>query len=150
MKIDAGLVTSLDDAPALARRLEAQGFDGIVSIELSSDPFFPLLLAAEHTERVEIMTSIAVAFSRNPMILANLANDLQAELNTLSKRGEWETMGERITDEILEEFAVVAEPHRVAGALKARLGGMVDRLPCTFPSAPDEERQGYVEELRGA
>ena len=67
-----------------------------------------------------------------------------------SKRGEWETMSERITDEILEEFAIVAEPQRVAEALEHRLGGVVDRLPCTFPFATDEERQGYFEELRGA
>ena len=66
-----------------------------------------------------------------------------------SKRGEWETRSERITDEILEEFAVVAEWQRVAEALEDRLGGMLDRSPCTFPFATDEERQGDFEELRG-
>ena len=42
------------------------------------DPFLPLALAAEHTDRVELGTSIAVAFARNPMLLANTAWDLQA------------------------------------------------------------------------
>ena len=56
--------------------------------------------------------------------------------------------GERITDEILEEFAVVAEPHRVASTIAERFGGTVDRLACTFPFATDEERLGYFEELR--
>ena len=37
-----------------------------------------LLLAAEATERVELGTSIAVAFARNPMTTAMTANDLQA------------------------------------------------------------------------
>ena len=78
MKIDAGLMGALSDVPQRVKELEAQGFDGIVSAELSNDPFFPLVLAAEHSERLEIMTSIAVAFSRNPMILANIANDLQS------------------------------------------------------------------------
>ena len=78
MKIDAGLMGSLEEVPKKARELEAQGFDGLVTAEMSSDPFLPLLLAAEHSERIELMTSIAVAFSRNPMILANLSNDLQA------------------------------------------------------------------------
>ena len=41
--------------------------------------------------------------------------DLQTELNILSKRGEWVAMGERIDDEMVEEFAVVAEPEKVAG-----------------------------------
>jgi alkanesulfonate monooxygenase SsuD/methylene tetrahydromethanopterin reductase-like flavin-dependent oxidoreductase (luciferase family) len=42
------------------------------------DPFFPLLLAAEHTTEIELGTSIAVAFARNPMTLANIGWDLQA------------------------------------------------------------------------
>ena len=79
MKIDAGLMTTdLGGVPARAKEREEAGFDGIVTAEMSGDPFFPLLLAAEHTERIELMTSIAVAFARNPMIVANLSNDLQA------------------------------------------------------------------------
>ncbi len=335
MKVDAGLMGSLDEVPKRARELEAQGFDGLVTAEMSTDPFLPLLLAAEHTERVELMTSIAVAFARNPMLLANLGNDLQAysrgrfvlglgsqikphitkrfsmpwskpaarmremvlamraiwscwyqgekldfrgefythtlmtpmftptnnafgppkvvvaavgprmtevagevadgmlvhsfttarylrevtlpaleegfarggrdrkdfqlcypafvvtgrseqeweqtrtavtrqigfygstpayrgvlevhgwgelqsELNAMSKRGEWAAMGERISDEVLEAFAVVAPPGEVVGALKARFGGLVDRTLCTFPFATDAERQQYLEELQAA
>lgn len=335
MKIDAGLMGTADLAsvPAAARALEAAGFDGMVTAEMANDPFLPLLLAAEHTERIELMTSIAVAFARSPMILANLANDLQAfskgrfilglgsqikphitkrfsmpwshpaarmrelvlamraiwdcwyegkelafrgefythtlmtpmftptnnphgaprvvvaavgpmmtevagevgdgmivhaftterylrqvtlpaiekglaaagrsrdrfevcypafivsgrdereweamrtavtrqigfygstpayrgvlechgwgelqtELNALSKRGEWNAMGERISDEMLEAFAIVAEPARVAGELAARYGGLVDRVLCSFDFASDEERSAYMEELR--
>lgn len=335
MKIDAGLMGSLEDVPKRAAELEVQGFDGLITAELGSDPFFPLLLAAEHTERIELMTSIAVAFARNPMIVANLANDLQgyskgrfilglgsqiaphitkrfsmpwshpaarmrefiqamraiwacwydgekldyrgefythtlmtpmfvpdnnphgaprvvlaavgpkmtevagevadgmlvhgfstakyidevtlpalerglakagraradfelcypmfvvtgrtareweqsrtavtrqiafygstpayrgvlevhgwgglqSELNAMSKQGQWEKMGELITDEILEEFAVVAEPGSVAGAMKARFGGTIDRVFCTFAHASDDERTKYLEELRSA
>ncbi len=336
MKIDSGLMgmSDLEQIPAQARTLEAQGFDGMVTAETANDPFLPLVVAAEHTERIELMTSIAVAFARNPMIVANIANDLQAyskgrfilglgsqikphitkrfsqtwshpaarmrefvlamraiwdcwykgeklnfrgdyyshtlmtpmfmptnnthgapdvilaavgprmtevagevadgvlvhafttvkylrevtlpaievglakserartelqlcypafivtgndereweamrsstakqvafygstpayrgvleihgwgdlqaELNALSKRGEWDAMGERITDDILEEFAVVAEPAKVAGALKARFGGLVDRMLCTFAFAAEDDRVAYMEELRG-
>ena len=78
MKIDAGLMGSLDEVPERIREYEAQGYDGAVTAEMSADPFFPLVVAAEHSERIELMTSIAVAFSRNPMIVANIANDLQA------------------------------------------------------------------------
>ncbi len=334
MKVDAGLMTAnLSDVPEAAKTLEAQGYDGAVTAETANDPFFPLLLAAEHTESIELMTSIAVAFARNPMTLANVGNDLQAiskgrfimglgsqikphitkrfsmdwshpaarmrefilamraiwdcwyegekldfrgdyythtlmtpmftptnnsygpprvvlaavgpkmtevsgevadgmlvhafttptylaettlpaierglaaggrarddfevcypafvvsghdekaweqtrsavskqvafygstpaykpvldahgwgelqgELNALSKRGEWDEMGTRITDEILEQFAVVAEPAKVAGALKERFGGTVDRIFCTFPYADEGERTAYLEELR--
>ena len=337
MKIDSGLmgIADLASVPAAAKRLEAQGYDGMVTAEIANDPFLPLALAAEHTERIQLMTSIAVAFARNPMTLANIGNDLQAfskgrfilglgsqikphitkrfsmewskpaarmrelvlairaiwdcwyegekldfrgefythtlmtpmftptnnaygppkvvvaavgplmtkvcgevadgmlvhafttekyvrevtlpaieeglaksgrnrdalelclpsfvvtgqdeqkwqevrtatakqiafygstpaykpvldahgwgdlqgELNRLSKRGEWDAMGEEITDEILEAFAVVAEPSRVAGALKARWGGLVDRVLCTFDFVAEEERADYLEELRSA
>ncbi|MDQ1476628.1 MAG: hypothetical protein QOE62_1857, partial [Actinomycetota bacterium] len=36
-----------------------------------------IALAAEHTERIELATGIAVAFARTPMVLAYTANDLQ-------------------------------------------------------------------------
>ena len=58
MKIDAGINGQLDQIPARARELEAQGFDGLISAELGNDPFFPLLLAAEHTERRAAETTI--------------------------------------------------------------------------------------------
>jgi probable F420-dependent oxidoreductase len=336
MKIDSGLIAAdLAAAPARAREIEAQGYDGLVTAEISSDPFFPLLLAAEHTERVELMTSIAVAFARSPMTLANVGHDLnayskgrfilglgsqiaphitkrfsmpwsrpaarmrefiqamraiwscwyegeklsfrgdfyqhtlmtpmftptntehgaprvmlaavgpkmtevagevadgmivhafttarylndvtlpaidrglakagrarsdftlscpvfvvtgrdardweqsrvgvcrqiafygstpayrgvleahgwgglQGELNAMSKRGEWEAMGTRITDEILEQFAIVAQPEEVPAALKKRFGGTIDRVLCTFGFADDAQRQKAMEELRAA
>lgn len=78
MKIDHMLMTSLGDVPARARALEADGFDGLITAEMAHDPFLPLALAAEHTDRIELMTSIAVAFARNPMLLANLGHDLNA------------------------------------------------------------------------
>ncbi|MFP6656259.1 MAG: LLM class F420-dependent oxidoreductase [Myxococcota bacterium] len=335
MKIDAGLMDTADlsKVPDKVRKLEAEGYDGLITAEMSGDPFFPLLLAAEHSERIQLMTSIAVAFSRNPMIVAGLSNDLQAfskgrfilglgsqikphiekrfsqpwskpaarmrefilamrsiwgcwyqgekldfrgefythtlmtpmftpvnnphgaprvvlaavgpkmtevagevadgmivhafsttrylhdvtlpaierglaasgrsradfeislpvfvvsgqdeqeweaartgvtqqiafygstpayrgvleahgwgdlqtELNVLSKRGEWVAMGERITDEILKEFAIVAEPEKVAGELGARFGGIVDRVVCSMPFSTEADRLKYMEELR--
>ena len=333
MKVDAGLMGKLDQVPEAIRALEEQGFDGAITAELASDPFLPLLLAAEHSQRIELMTSIAVAFARSPMIVANLANDLQAyssgrfvlgigsqikphitkrfsmpwsapaarmrefiqalraiwacwyqgekldfrgefyqhtlmtpmftptnnphgappvllaavgprmtevagevadgmlvhsfttrryltevtlpaierglaasgrsrgdfqisypafvvtgadekawqqsrtavarqlafyastpaykgvldlhgwgelqpELNALSKQGQWVAMGERISDEILEEFAVVAEPGKVSGALMERFGGLVDRLTCAFQFVPRAERKACIDELR--
>lgn len=79
MKIDSALLTSdLGAVPQRARELEAMGFDGAFSFEGPHEPFMPLLLAAEHTTRLEIATGVAIAFARNPMIVANLAHDLQA------------------------------------------------------------------------
>lgn len=336
MKVDSGLVgmSDLGRVGTTARDLEADGFDGLVSAEIDCDPFLPLVLAAEHTERIELMTSIAVAFARNPMTVAQIGNDLQAfskgrfilglgsqikphvtkrfgmpwsapaarmrefvqalraiwrcwyegeklafrgdfythtlmtpmfvpknnpfgpprvvlaavgpkmtevvgevadgmlvhafttarylrevtlpalerglgqagrrrseielcypafvvtgndevewktartavarqigfygstpayrgvldvhgwgplqeELNRLSKAGQWEAMGELVTDEVLGEFAIVAEPEKVGTALAERFGGLVDRVLCSFAFLPEARRRAAIEALRG-
>src|SRR4051794_35631537 len=80
MKVDTGLPMSTNPRKiaAAAKEAEAQGWDGLLTAETAHDPFFPLLIAAEHTERIELATGIAVAFARNPMIMANIGNDLQS------------------------------------------------------------------------
>ncbi|MBA3302716.1 MAG: LLM class F420-dependent oxidoreductase [Acidimicrobiia bacterium] len=77
MKVDGTVAFELDKTIASAQEAEAAGYDAIWTAETSHDPFFPLLLAAEHTERLELGTGIAVAFARNPMTLANIGYDLQ-------------------------------------------------------------------------
>jgi probable F420-dependent oxidoreductase len=76
MKVDGGIGFSGDMARS-ARAAEALGYDGIWSAETSHDPFLPLAVAAGATERLALGTGIAVAFARNPMNLAVLANDVQ-------------------------------------------------------------------------
>jgi probable F420-dependent oxidoreductase len=69
------------DPLALARRAaeaEAEGFDGIGAAETRHDPFLALALAARETSSVELLTTIAVAFARSPMTVAQSAFDLQA------------------------------------------------------------------------
>ena len=335
MKIDAGLNCTLQQIPERARELEALGYDAMITAETSHDPLFPLLLAAEHTERIDLMTSIVVAFARSPMTLAAQAHDLnaysggrlvlgigsqikphitkrfsmpwsspaarmrefilamravwdcwyegkpldfrgeyythtlmtpmftptdtehgaprvvlaavgplmtqtagetadgliahafttakymrevtlpniekglaragrsrddfelcypgfvvsgnseeelekartgvckqiafygstpayrpvldlhgwgelQGELNAMSKRGLWDEMGTLIDDDILGQFAIVGGPAEVVPRVKERFGGLVDRLVATFPWASEQERAGYIEELRAA
>ncbi|MBW2316436.1 MAG: TIGR03617 family F420-dependent LLM class oxidoreductase [Deltaproteobacteria bacterium] len=76
MRVNASLISGLESVPSRIRAIEAAGYDGAFSAEISSDPFLPLLLAAEHSERVRLMTAISVAFARNPMTVAGLAHDL--------------------------------------------------------------------------
>jgi probable F420-dependent oxidoreductase len=77
VKVDGGIGFEAKDAAGTARRAEEAGYDGIWCPETGHDAFLPLLLAAEHTERLELGTGIAVAFARNPMSMATVANDLQ-------------------------------------------------------------------------
>jgi probable F420-dependent oxidoreductase len=67
-------------APA-AQTAEADGYDCIQSNELRHDPFAPLAFAALATERVALATSVAIAFPRSPMIVANHAWDLARHSN---------------------------------------------------------------------
>ena len=76
MKIDGGIGLDLGKAGAAAREAEEFGYDGLWVPETSRDPFLPLTIAAEHTETIEIGTSIAVAFARSPMTTASTAYDL--------------------------------------------------------------------------
>jgi probable F420-dependent oxidoreductase len=78
MKVDAGLGHQLERVPASAKEGEAMGYDGVRTAEMNHDPFFPLLLAAEHTQKIELISSIAVGFARSPMLLANIGHDLNA------------------------------------------------------------------------
>jgi probable F420-dependent oxidoreductase len=78
MKIDGMLITpDLGTIGPRARRMEEIGYDGLYTAETQHDPFFPLLLAAEHTERIDLATAIAVAFPRSPTHLAHIGHDLQ-------------------------------------------------------------------------
>jgi hypothetical protein len=66
--------------------------------------------------------------------------DLQDDLNRLSKQGEWVAMGDLITDDILDAFAVVAAPEDIPKALLARYGDLVDRVSFYAPYRSDPER----------
>jgi probable F420-dependent oxidoreductase len=61
-----------------ARRVEALGFDCATTPEAGHDPYLPLAIAAEHTEKIGLGTNVAIAFPRSPMVTAQIAWDLQA------------------------------------------------------------------------
>jgi probable F420-dependent oxidoreductase len=71
------LASRWKDVPEAARAAEAAGFDAFASPEIANDPFTPLAFAALATERIQLRTAIAVAFPRSPMVVANIAWDLQ-------------------------------------------------------------------------
>jgi probable F420-dependent oxidoreductase len=85
-----------------AEQAERVGYDGFWAPETNHDPFLPLVLAAEHTERIKLGTGIAVAFARNPMNLAVVANDLQ----TLSEGRFILGLGSQIKPHIEKRFSM--------------------------------------------
>ncbi len=77
MKVDGSLMFDPVKVGEMAPKLEEAGFDGAYTFEGQSDPFIACTTAAMTTQKMQLMTSIAVAFARNPMSLAYLGNDLQ-------------------------------------------------------------------------
>jgi probable F420-dependent oxidoreductase len=63
---------------AAARAAEAAGYDGLLTMENKHDPFLAHAIAAVTTDRIELGTSVAIAFPRSPMVVANASWDLQA------------------------------------------------------------------------
>ena len=75
--------------------------------------------------------------------------DLQSELNTLSKTGEWEKMGELIDDDVLNAFSVVAPPIDVGAVVRSRLNDVISRFSIYAPYAlGDDARRSVVDGLR--
>ena len=77
LRVDGGVSSQLANVVEAVTTLERRGYDGCWTAEINHDPFLPLTLAAEHTDAIELGTSIAVAFARNPMTVANVGWDLQ-------------------------------------------------------------------------
>ena len=103
-----------------ARMMEQDGYSGLLSAETSHDPFLPLALAAQDTERIELMTAIAVGFARNPMVLAHTAWDLQA----LSQGRFLLGLGSQIQAHITKRFSMpwsrpAARMEEMIGAIRA-------------------------------
>jgi len=102
MKIDGGIGFDPDGIAAQAVKAEESGYDGVWSAETNHDPFLPIAIGAATTEKLEFGTGIAVAFARNPMTLAVLANDLQL----LTKGRFMLGMGSQIKPHITKRFSM--------------------------------------------
>src|ERR687894_781523 len=77
---DGGLGTEggcLQNVGDTSRAAEALGFVSLWTSETKHDASLPLAIAASETERIGLGTSVAIAFSRSPMEVAQTAWDLQ-------------------------------------------------------------------------
>lgn len=90
------------DLPRIARDAEELGYDGIWVSETRHDPFTGLALAARATSHISLRTGLAVAFARNPMTMATLANDIQLISNGRFQLG----LGSQIKAHIVRRFSM--------------------------------------------
>ena len=76
--------------------------------------------------------------------------DLQSELNTLSRGGEWAAMGSLITDDVLETLSIVAPLADVAPRVLERFGDLIDRFSVYAPyTMSAEQRLAIALDIRG-
>jgi len=81
----------LHQIPKAVREIEANGYDGVSTLENRHDPFLPLGIAAVNTQKLELSTGIAIAFSRSPMAVASIGWDLQAASGGSLCTGAWQS-----------------------------------------------------------
>ena len=79
-----------------------------------------------------------------PVLEAEGWEDLQPELNTLSKSGRWEEMPGMIDDHMLTTLAAVGSPKEVAAEVVERFDGRIDRVGFYTPYLIAEETLGAM------
>ena len=79
--------------------------------------------------------------------------DLNQELFSLSLEGKWQDMATRITDDMLDEFAIIGTYDEIVKKIKEKSAGIIDRLSFAIPvhTPDDEERlKSMIKELQAA
>ena len=85
-----------------SKLFESLGFDFVTSHETTSNPFLPLSIASEATNKLDLLSSIALAFVRSPMDLAYIAWDLQR----MSKGRLYMGLGSQVRGHIVRRFSM--------------------------------------------
>jgi probable F420-dependent oxidoreductase len=137
--------------PALRKGLATAGKDDLSGFEVIGMPFIVTGTDDEQMKAADAAVRRQIAFygstpAYRPVLELHGWGDLGGELNAMSKRGEWEAMGRRITDEMLHEFAIVAPADQVADQLLAMYGDVFTRTGFYAPYAMPE---GFWEPIIG-
>jgi probable F420-dependent oxidoreductase len=138
--------------PALLRGIDRAGRDR-ADVELS----FPVFVVTGEREEDLVASAAAmrqqIAFyastpAYRPVLELHGWGDVQTELHSLSRQGEWERMGSVIDDEILRTFAVVAPVDELAAKIRERFAGVVDRVMLGLPNLSDDAAMRVIAAVR--
>jgi probable F420-dependent oxidoreductase len=136
VKVYAGMDPrlALRDAIEHAKRVERLGYDGLHVAETVHDGLAVALLCAEHTSRITVRTSVALAFTRSPTLVAYAAWDL-AKLSG----GRFELgLGTQIRQNIEDRYAVPFGEDPIG-----RLADYVGAVRAAFASFASGEAPAY-------
>ena len=124
--------------PALARGAERSGRDA-EDITVSGGGFLitgpnkPAIRAAQAEVRRRI-AFYASTRTYHSVLAPHGFEEIGQQLHEMSLRGEWGEMGELVSDEMLDAFAVSGEYDEIAGEFTRRYGGLVDEASFTLYS----------------
>ena len=75
----------------------------------------------------------------------------QEDFAALTRENKWEEMGNLVSDQMLEAYAVITIPEDLPGALAKRYGGKVDRIQIDetwFEGLSDDQVEKLVVEIK--
>lgn len=81
--------------------------------------------------------------SYRPVMDSHGWSNVAEKLSAHAARGEWTEMPMLISDEILNEFCLVAEAEKLANELKKRYEGIADRITIYTPFVPGERDEWW-------
>jgi probable F420-dependent oxidoreductase len=127
--------------PALEKG-RAKAGKGLGGFEVSGLPFVVTGRTDEEMSRAKAGVRGQIAFYGSTPAYRGVLElhgwgDLAGDLHALSREGRWQEMGERIDDDVLDAFAVVAEPEQVGPELLRRYGDVMTRMTFYMPYGVD-------------
>jgi probable F420-dependent oxidoreductase len=135
-----GETLSIAGIRALAEATESGGWNGLWTSEARHDPFLPLAIAAEHTARIAVGTSIAVAFARSPMTVAHTAWDLQRLSGGRFLLG----LGSQVQAHVVRRFGMPwAAPEGVSGGPADRMRDFIQAVRAIWSAWRTGDRLDY-------
>lgn len=75
--------------------------------------------------------------------------ELQSQLHALTRQGRWSELGSLITDDVLQQFAVVGTVSQIAPKIWARFGDVITDFSLTAEHLDTEALSNIARDLRG-
>jgi probable F420-dependent oxidoreductase len=136
MKVGSGFGGGwLTTVPEQAQRAEAMGYDFASTPETQHDSILAATLAAANTSRLEVQTSVTIAFPRSPTVLAMEAWDIQH----LSKGRFVLGLGSQVKGHNINRFSV-----EWPGAPATRMKEYIRMLRAVWESFTTGKKPEYV------
>ena len=134
--------------PALQRGLDKSG-RSLASFQISFSGFVATGVDDTQLEIAKDRVRAQIAFYGSTPAYRGVLDlhgwgELQSELNTLSRSGDWEQMGTRISDDVLETFSVVGPVARIPAQVRQRFADVINRFGLYTPYALAESARSQI------